>query len=257
MIAVVAALKEELTGYLASGRYRETGREGDVRWFESPSSRHVAVVLGGIGREAIESAARFALSRYAPDLVVSAGFAGGVRPEFRPGDLVLCDQTWSVEGPPERWSVESAQVTATKIELVRELEALRTGAIRGDCLSVPQVVTGRTMKGWIGSHFPVAIIDMESYWVSLAAAGYGVPMIAVKSVVDPVEQTLPPLVAKMAGGHGAPRWASALGSVLARPGQLPDLLRLASQARAARESLARFLDALASSPATSGEKMNV
>ena len=246
MIAVVAALKEEMAGYLASGLYREAGRDGDVRWFESASSRHVAVVLGGIGREAIESAAGLALSRYEPELLVSAGFAGGVRPEMRPGALVVCDKLWSVVGPPETWSTESAQVAETKSELVQELGT--SGAVRGECLTVPQVVTGSAMKAWIGGHFPVAIIDMEGYWVSLAAAGAGVPMIAVKSVVDPVEQTLP-RVASIAGRHGAGRWAAALGSILASPRQLRGLLRLASQAKAARESLARCLEAIESRPA--------
>ena len=251
MIAIVAALETEVAGFLSLRRYREAGRQGRIRWFESPSARGAPVIVGGAGRENAAAATRFAVERYAPELIVSAGFAGGLRPELRPGDLVLCENVWSVEGPPERWTPETAlsRSLPDPAALPRGLEVIESMLIRAtrmDCLSVPRVVAASQGKRWIGSRFPVGIVDMESYWVTDAAARLDVPAIVVRSVVDPVEQNLPPFPTSAAAGGGAAMWVQALKLALSRPRWIPGLVKLAAHANAARGALAEALDAIAS-----------
>jgi nucleoside phosphorylase len=211
----------------------------------------VAVVVGGVGKERAESATRVALERYAPDLAISAGFAGAVSPGFSTGDLVVCNRVWSVEGPPEGWSRQSARSRglldgASDSGLAHVVEGMRPQPKKADCLSVPRLVAGSRAKEWIGTHFPVSIIDMESFWVSQTAARYDAPTIVLKSVFDPVEQTLPQFVADAAGSGAVARWRGALGFAFSRPGNILGLLRLAGQAKVARRALAESLHAIAS-----------
>ena len=251
MIAILAALTDEIADFLAQGRYRLAVRAGENRCFESASERGVAVVVGGMGKERAESATRAALERYTPDLVISAGFAGAVRQGFSAGDIVVCNRAWSVEGPPEGWSRESARSSgllggASDSGLAHVLERMRPRPRNADCLSAPRLVSGSRAKEWIGTHFPVEIVDMESFWVCQAAARHDTPTIVVKSVFDPVDQTLPQFVADAAGSGAVARWRGALGLALSSPGQIPGLLRLAGQAKAARRSLANSLRAITS-----------
>ena len=250
-IVILAALKEEVADFLAQGHYREAVRTDGNRCFESSSERDVAVVVGGVGKERAESATRAALERYGPDLAISAGFAGAVRPGLSTGDLVVCSRVWSVEGPTEGWSRESARSRgllegASDSGVAHALEQMRPQPKNADCLSAPRLVAGSRTKKWIGTQFPVSIIDMESFWVTQTAARYDVPTIVVRSVFDPVEQTLPQFVADAAASGAMARWRGALGLALSRPGQIPGLLRLAGQAKVARRALAQCLRAIAS-----------
>jgi adenosylhomocysteine nucleosidase len=251
VIAIIAALTDEIADFLAQGRFRETvGTDGN-RCFESTSERDVAVVAGGIGRERAELATRLAIERYEPDLVISAGFAGAVRRGFSTGDIVLCDRVWSLEGPREGWSRDSARSLgvregASDSGLANVLEEMRPQPKRADCLSVPRLIADSRTKEWIGTQLPVELIDMEAFWVCQTAARYDAATIVVKSVFDPVEQTLPPSVAQLAGSGAVARWRAALAIALSRPGQIPGLVRLAGQAAAARRALALSLCAIAS-----------
>ena len=116
------------------------------------------------------------------------------------------------------------------------------------CMSVPQVVSNTQMKTWIGTTYPVSIIDMESYWVSEAAEAYGRPHTVVRSVLDPLEQTLPRFVGEMVSEGGKHKWMHAIRYVASNPTDTVHLLRLSQQVKAARASLGHFLARLVRRP---------
>jgi len=105
------------------------------------------------------------------------------------------------------------------------------------------------MKAWIGATFPVGIIDMESYWVSEVAVAHGIRHMIVRSVLDPLEQTLPAFVGKAVDDESKRRWTHAVRYLATNPTHMPRLVRLAMQTRVARASLGRFLGGLAPSDA--------
>ena len=109
MMVIVASLREEMAAFLRQGGFKEAGHDGTARFHLSLAERQVAVVLSGIGKERAVEAASRAVESFQPDLIVSAGFAGGVKPGLRSGDLVTPEVVWGVEGPPEGWTLESAQ----------------------------------------------------------------------------------------------------------------------------------------------------
>ncbi len=80
---------------------------------------------------------------------------------------------------------------------------------------------------------------MESHVAARMAAARGLPFAACRVIVDPLHRALPPAALIRLRPGGAPDIAAVLGSVLRRPGQLPSLLRIAADARAARAALQR------------------
>ena len=59
----------------------------EKRYFRAPS--HAQVLVTGMGSKATAKALTKALETVRPDLVIAAGFAGGINPELSSGQLVL------------------------------------------------------------------------------------------------------------------------------------------------------------------------
>lgn len=244
MIVIVVAIQDEVTGFMASGNYRESARQGSVRHYLSARWPDTAVVIGGAGRDRAEAATREALQRYEPDLVVSAGFAGGVTQGLSVGDLVLCDRVWAIDGP------QKGDVSRDVTDGIPKawLDQIAGSQRRGGCLSIAELAASSEVKQSLGQRYPVDVVDMESYWVAETVARAGVRFIVVRSVLDPVERTLPGLVADLVGAGTIGRWLRGLAYVAARPGSVPDLLRLAHETVVARDALGGMLEAIASTP---------
>ena len=248
MILIVAAMKEELAEYIARGRFGVLDHSETVTLYQSTCLRDVVVAVSGVGRERAEDATAMAVERLEPDLAISTGFAGAVQPGLETGELVLCDTVLAVEGPVESWAGSATPARPAGDAGLRERVA--TGiresgerCSRGGCLSVPEIVLNGSAKRRIGVDYKVSVVDMESYWVCRIAAEHRVPCLVLRSVLDTVEQSMPSFVGCMpATGYRSRR--GVLGQVLARPAELPGLVRLARQARVARASLARALFAL-------------
>ena len=244
----MAAFREEVSPYLRGGRFRVASRDGALRFYESDLQPGVVVVEGGAGRERAEEATNQVIKRYAPDFIVSAGFAGAVEPGLRPGDLFVCDRLMSIEGPAAVWRADSVMERSLANDSRYSLEAAEREGAEGyprcGCLSVPEFVSGGDMKEWIGSTFPVSIVDMESYWVSEVADAHHVRHVVVRSVLDPADQTLPPFVGHTVRDETGGRWGRAAKYLASHPAEAPTMIRLAMQSRTAGASLARFLTGL-------------
>lgn len=251
MLAIIAAFKEEVEGYLKSAGFRVTDQDNAIRFYQSSSVPDVVVAEGGVGRQQAEVATEMIIKRYSPSLIICAGFAGGVKEGAGVGDLFICDKLYSLEGPAPFWSRESATekslADAVVIDrLLQDSGELEQGYEVSGCLSVPDLASGSSMKDWIGTSFPVSIIDMESYWVSEVAAAKGVRHVVVRSVSDPLEQTLPAFVSDVVSETRSPRWTRAAGYLLKRPLEARTLMRLAKQTRMAKNSLGKLLTILVS-----------
>ena len=254
MLAIVAALKEEVSELLASGGFRVAEGHSGARYYRSEATSNVLVVESGIGGKRAQRATEHVVETFKPDLIVSAGFAGGVKPGLKTGDLRLCQTVWCVEGPPDGWTLPAASSHTLDPEAAGEgayTAVEKVGHRTGDCLSVPQVVLSSSSKKQIGAEFPVDVIDMESFWVSQTAARHGISHLVLRSVLDPMEQSLPSFLDTVPGGGTAGTWLRGLRFALTSPLQVPGLLRLASQVRVARASLTAWLTALAAQERTS------
>lgn len=247
MLAIVAAYKDEVSTYLKRGGFKFTGRDEGFGVYRSTSGPDVVVSEGGVGKERCQENVQFMSERYRPDLLISAGFAGGAVRTAKPGDVFICEKLVAVEGPVFLWGKEDVfqgpsrdMDTLFQRVLEEDPETFREGA----CLTVPQFVSNPDMKEWLGANLRVNLIDMESYWVDETARTLGTPCLTVKAVLDPVDQSIPRFIGDYVNEGAAIRKFRAMAHLFMNPFDAPRLVRLSRQVRTAAATLARALETI-------------
>lgn len=244
-LAVIATFRHEIGGFLRRGGFREAGRAEGLRFHRSETAPDVVVVEGGLAREGARAGARLAASRFGAEMIVSAGFAAGAKSGQRSGSVLICDRLISVEGPAFAWSGEArTEIRPSAAMLNRALAqsgAVERGYRAGGCVTVPQIVSSPSMKAWLGRSFDAAALDMESYWVAEAANDARLPWIAVRAILDPVEQDVSRFVGETLRDGRFARGVRAVRHLAARPSDAPGLIRLAGQVKKCGEALGEAL----------------
>jgi adenosylhomocysteine nucleosidase len=157
---------------------------------------------------------------------VSFGLAGGLDPALAPGALII----------PAAIRLPSGEtVSADPMLLARFGGPTCELMVAG---SAPLATAAE--KAALFARSGAAGVDLESGALAEVACARGLPWAVVRAVCDPAGRDLPeaalaafdPAAGRIAGVRMA-------ASLLRRPGQLPELVRLALEAAAARRTLAR------------------
>src|SRR5262249_39834130 len=82
-------------------------------------------------------------------------------------------------------------------------------------------------------------VDTESHVVASVAAARGLPMAAVRVIMDPAARELPAAAVAAVGANGTIDLTALMHSIVRRPGELPLLLRTALDALIGFTALAR------------------
>lgn len=188
----------------------------------------VPVMIGGGTAAGAEVAARRAVAEGATALV-SFGLAGGLDPSLRPGELivpttVLCNDASFAADPG----------------LMEWLGGATPHRLLADGMLAADAETKHRLWQATGA----ATLDLESGAVARVATAHGLPFAVLRVICDPAERDLPPAALAALDASGSIGLARVAGSVAARPGQIPALLRLAADTAAARRALARRVAAM-------------
>jgi hypothetical protein len=89
-----------------------------------------------------------------------------------------------------------------------------------------------------------AAVDMESGAAAEVAELYGLPFAALRVIIDPAHRTIPVSAAVGARENGTTDAFAVIRSLLRRPHDLGEIIRLADDARRANRSLFRCRQAL-------------
>ena len=108
MLAVVADLHRDISGFLKTGRFRESDREGNLRFYTSRSIPYVVAATGGFSGDETAQSVEALISRFSPKFFVSAGFASSAQTRLTVGGIVVCDSVSSVDGPAYSWRASDA-----------------------------------------------------------------------------------------------------------------------------------------------------
>lgn len=173
------------------------------------------------------------LTRGAPDLLVSFGFAGGLDPGLAAGTLLVADGVLLPNG---------GRIPADPAWTARLREGL-SGAVAGDVRAVDAPILHAADKRTLAEVTGAAAIDMESHALAKAAADAGVPFVVIRAICDPARRSVPPAFLALHDEGGRLRW-SRLQRVLARPGSALLLWRESHRAEAALARAARVLAGL-------------
>jgi hopanoid-associated phosphorylase len=158
--------------------------------------------------------------------IISFGIAGGLAPDLEPG----------------AWVVASGVVAAhkrypTDRDWARRLLQALDCAVHADIAGVDAPVIEPVDKRRLRDATESIAVDMESHIAAAAAEAHGLPFAACRVIIDPAHRALPPAALVNLRPDGTPDIAAVLRSVLKQPRQLPALLRIAADARAAQLAL--------------------
>ena len=149
----------------------------ELRDFRSiAGTRSVECLLTGMGRRA-GAIVQKRLSAGGVGLVVSTGFAGGLRPGLKVGDLVMASEVIQASSGERRRPDPS----------FFEMGGL---ACTGPFVTVDRLLPKPRQKAEVGARFGAIAVDMESAAVVHVADETGVAWVAVRAILDPMEVSL-------------------------------------------------------------------
>lgn len=158
--------------------------------------------------------------------IISFGIAGGLNPALPPGTCVIADEIAAVA---ERFPVDAGWL--------RTLRACLPEAAQGTLAGVDHPLFKVADKARLWQSSGACAVDMESHRAALMAQRYGVPFAACRVVADPAHRSLPPAATAGLRDDGTAELMRILRALAIHPGQLPALIRLASDTGAAKRTL--------------------
>lgn len=233
---IITAMPEESGAIVRRGRLREKRRAGGRRWFRLGLAGHeVVLVEGGMGMLNAGWAAT-ALAAERPDLMISAGFGGGVREGLAVGDVVMAEQLLHLSG--RQWETVEAGFYG------RNSVAESLSIPRGTFISCDLILNKRALAESLPAHCANPVVEMESAAVARIAAMERIPFLALRSISDPAGEELGFTIDEFCDGAMRIRPARVLATVLRRPRIIPQLIRLARNSRLAAAGLGRAMERL-------------
>lgn len=187
------------------------------------------VLVCGMGPKRARQAAKALLNSGAGSLV-SWGAAGGLDPALAPGDLVLPEAVLSPTGL-------TFQAEAAWLDRLRGRAKSVVRTCEGTLAGSTQALAKPEEKARVFRQTRAAAVDMESFAIAEVAREQGIPFLAIRAVADAAETELPRCVAAAVQGEGRIRLLDLGVALLKRPADLPGVLRLAGQFRAAMKTL--------------------
>ncbi len=207
------------------------GRLGQrAAYFARAVDAEVAVVLTGMGPDRAARTMLDVLAEEHPDLCISAGLAGALQPQHRPGEILAAR---GVSSPSDE-------------RLVRSTEGLLD--LMGTCgarivrrfHTSPNLILKAEEKARLADRGDA--VEMESYEVLTKAVALGLPVVAVRAISDAHDEDLPLDFNRALTANGQVSLAKVLGQVARQPSRIPALLRFGRQSRSASVALAHLLN---------------
>ena len=223
-IAIIAALEHELRPLI--GLWSRTKAQHGGRDFTFLESPYAVAVCSGIGPEPGRRAAEAIIALYSPELLISAGIAGGLTPDLKVGETIF--PATVIDGRDSsrhQTSIQDAPIGSTPLA-------------KTIVVSYPEIASAE-QKLKLGKAYGAHAVDMEGASVALAAEAHGLPFLAIKSISDVVDFELPEMMPFFRDGQFNPvRFAL---HVVFRPWLWMKVFRLARNTRLASENLCAWL----------------
>jgi adenosylhomocysteine nucleosidase len=178
--------------------------------------------ITGMGRTNAAKGIREAIAAFAPQRVITAGFAGGLNPRFHCGD-VLYD---------EDFDAAFGRVLG------------RLGAVSGRFYCHRRVATTAEEKAQLWKSSGADAVEMESSVIRTICAEQHIPSATVRVISDDAQQDLPLDFNALMTSDERISYLKLAGSLVARPLCIFKLIEFQRQTQAASRRLGEVLNAL-------------
>ncbi len=187
--------------------------------------------LSGMGAQAARAAAE-GLHQHGVTALVSFGVAGALSADLKPGDLVLPDAIHAGAQLPVNvaWRDRLQKLLPADVTVVNGILADST---------VP--LTDEKAKRDLAQTTSACAVDMESGAIAAVAAAAGIPFIAVRAIIDPLQFSPPEALLGAVYPDGGVNPFRLTALILKRSVHLTTLMQMGAGMRAARKTLSRVI----------------
>jgi adenosylhomocysteine nucleosidase len=241
---IVFALGIESGGLedLLSGAIRIRGsgfwiKEGGLK------GRRVVIIRSGAGLENAAQATEILIAGHRPELILSAGFAGGLSPALNRHDILLADSV--ICGTDFKSVLPIPNPQSLIPNYPTDWPGLHTGIL----LTLDRVIHDPREKQSLHQQYQALAVDMETFAVAEVCRRRNVPLCAVRIIHDAANDALSPDVERLLRQKTeAARLGAALAALWRRPTCIKDLWALKETSLVASNKLAEFIVKLATMP---------
>jgi len=241
-IGLIIALPEEVRPIARRlGRYRKERIDRFPFYRFRMEGREIDLVQSGMGRERATAAAAALIAAHRPGLLISAGLGGGVREGLATGDVVLAGKVLSLAGGriSDTIVVDNALLLRDLAENLpgRDFRILDGSIVTGTGI-LRKEEANRFLPGSLGN----PVLDMETSAVAEAAFREAIPFLALRAISDPADEELLFSIEEITDRDLNISIRKVLAAILRNPRILPQMLRLARNAKTAGANLALILE---------------
>lgn len=233
--------------------------EIEARVIRREVGNRAEVVVGGLGARSGETAARRLAAPDPPPRIVLAGVCGGltdpVPGAHAEGHAVRVARVVSLEG--ESWRPALVWGGDGRGADMGSAPADNDSPADSTLVGVDELIATPTPKRALARRANAAYVDMESHHVARACVRAGIPWGVARGVSDDAGTALPSWLLGSITPDGRTRALYSARNAIARPWQIPALLRIVAMtrqaARAAGRAAAQMLDDAASGVDMAGD----
>ena len=185
-----------------------------------PAAASVDLLIVGIGRENAEKSVRAYLAAHSPDRVFTCGFAGGLDPDLKLGDVVF-------------------ELGTQNSELGTQLLAAGAKPVKFFCADriATTVAEKKTLRDKTGAD----AVEMESAAIQAVCAERGIPCATMRVISDAADEALPLDFNALAKPDRSLDFGKLFLAIARSPGKIGALMRLQQKTSFAAQQLAAVL----------------
>ena len=192
----------------------------EARFFKhTAAAEAVRILIHGIGKQNAECSIRAAIATSKPDLVLTCGFAGGLKPQFDYGEVLFA--------------------TNDNPELRNRLSA--AGARAGTFHCADSIAVTAEEKRALWRHTGADAVEMESGIIHVVCREQNIPCATVRVISDIADDDLPLDFNALAKPDQSLDFGKLAFAIAKSPGKIPALIRLGRQTSTAAKKLAEVL----------------
>ena len=184
----------------------------------------VFTLLVGIGRANAEKSVRNMLVACSPQWVLTCGFAGGLNPDLKLGDVVF------------ECGMRSAECGNLEEQL------LAAGAKPAKFFCADRIATTAMEKWKLHLDTDADAVEMESAAIHAVCAERGIPCATVRVISDTAHEDLPLDFNALAKADRSIDFGKLAWAIAKSPGKIPQLMALGKKTKFAAERLAKVLE---------------
>jgi adenosylhomocysteine nucleosidase len=187
----------------------------------------VFTVIVGIGRQNAEKSVRSFLASNSPELVLTCGFAGGLNPDLKLGDVIFELSTLNIQ-------------PSTRL--------LAAGAKSAKIFCADRIATTVAEKKALRAETGADAVEMESAAIHAVCAERGIPCVTVRVISDTADEDLPLDFNALAKADKSIDFGKLFLAIAKSPGKIGALMALQKKTRLAAERLAAVLSKILQPP---------